>query len=228
MNNKDYAQYIDHTLLKMDATESDIIKICDEAKEHHFFSVCVNSCYVPLVADQLKNSNVKVCSVIGFPLGAMLSSAKAFEAEKAIEAGADEIDMVINVGFLKSKKLDLVKADIQAVHDVTKAHNKLLKVIFETCLLTPEEIEQVALICKALNVEFVKTSTGFSTGGATEADVKLMRQAVGDIIGVKASGGVRTVETAEQMIKAGATRLGSSSGVQIVSNSTSTDSSNNY
>lgn len=228
MNNKDYAQYIDHTLLKMDATESDIIKICDEAKEHHFFSVCVNSCYVPLVADQLKNSNVKVCSVIGFPLGAMLSSAKAFEAEKAIEAGADEIDMVINVGFLKSKKLDLVKADIQAVHDVTKAHNKLLKVIFETCLLTPEEIEQVALICKALNVEFVKTSTGFSTGGATEADVKLMRQTVGDIIGVKASGGVRTVETAEQMIKAGATRLGSSSGVQIVSNSTSTDSSNNY
>ncbi len=228
MNNKDYAQYIDHTLLKMDATESDIIKICDEAKEHHFFSVCVNSCYVPLVADQLKNSNVKVCSVIGFPLGAMLSSAKAFEAEKAIEAGADEIDMVINVGFLKSKKLDLVKSDIQAVHDVTKAHNKLLKVIFETCLLTPEEIEQVALICKALNVEFVKTSTGFSTGGATEADVKLMRQTVGDIIGVKASGGVRTVETAEQMIKAGATRLGSSSGVQIVSNSTSTDSSNNY
>lgn len=228
MNNTDYARYIDHTLLKMDATEADIIKICDEAKEHHFFSVCVNSCYVPLVAEQLKNSDVKVCSVIGFPLGAMLSSAKAFEAEKAIEAGADEIDMVINVGFLKSKKLDLVKADIKAVHDVTKAHHKLLKVIFETCLLIPEEIKQVALICKELNVEFVKTSTGFSTGGATVADVEVMRKTVGDTIGVKASGGVRTVETAQQMIDAGATRLGSSSGVQIVSNTASKDSSSSY
>lgn len=228
MKKTDYARYIDHTLLKMDATEADIIKVCDEAKEYNFFSVCVNSSYVPLVAEKLKNSNVKVCSVIGFPLGAMLTSAKAFEAEKAIEAGADEIDMVINVGFLKSKKLDLVKEDIKAVHDVTKSHHKLLKVIFETCLLTSEEIKQVSLICKELNVEFVKTSTGFSTGGATEADVQLMRQTVGDTMGLKASGGVRTVETAEQMIKAGATRLGSSSGVQIVSDTSSKDSSDSY
>lgn len=228
MNNSNYAQYIDHTLLKMDATEEDIIKICDEAKTHHFFSVCVNSCYVPLVCEQLKNSDVKVCSVIGFPLGTMLTVAKAFEAEKAIEAGADEIDMVINVGFVKSKKLNLVKADIKAVHDITKAQNKLLKVIFETCLLTPEEIEQVALICKDLNVEFVKTSTGFSTSGATKADIKLMRKTVGANIGVKASGGVRTFETAKQMIDSGATRLGSSSGIQIVSNNPSKDSSGSY
>lgn len=228
MNNINYAQYIDHTLLKMDATETDIIKICDEAKAHHFFSVCVNSCYVPLVAEQLKNSDVKVCSVIGFPLGAMLSSVKAFEADKAIEAGADEIDMVINVGFVKSNLWDQVEADIKAVHDVTHAQHKLLKVILETCLLTPQEIEKTCLICKKLNVEFVKTSTGFSTGGATEADVKLMRKTVGDIMGVKASGGVRTYDTAKTMIDAGATRLGSSSGIQIISNNASQDSSDNY
>lgn len=226
MNHIDYAQYIDHTLLKMDATISDVIKICDEAKEHHFFSVCVNSCYVPLVAEELKGSAVKVCSVIGFPLGAMLTSAKAFETEKAIEAGADEIDMVINVGFLKSQKHDWVEEDIRAVHNVTKAHNKLLKVIFETCLLTPKEIEQVALICKKIGVEFIKTSTGFSTGGATESDVKLMRETVGKDIGVKASGGVRTAETANIMITAGANRLGTSSGIQIISNQNSNDSSN--
>lgn len=220
-----YAEYIDHTLLKMDATETDILKICTEAKAHQFFSVCVNSCYVPLVAKELVGSSVKVCSVIGFPLGAMLSEVKAFEALKAIEAGADEIDMVINVGFLKSQKFDAVKADIKAVHDITRSQQKLLKVIFETCLLTKDEIEKVSLICKEIGVEFVKTSTGFSTGGATLEDVQLMRKTVGESIGVKASGGVRTRQTAEMMIKAGANRLGSSSGVQIIANQNDTNGS---
>lgn len=227
MNTINYAKYIDHTLLKMDATEPEIIKICDEAKAHHFFSVCVNSCYVPLVADQLKNTDVKVCSVIGFPLGAMLTSVKVHEATAAIQAGADEIDMVINVGWLKNGQLADVKADIEAVHNVTKQSQKLLKVILETCLLTQAEIQQVCEICKEIGVEFVKTSTGFSTGGATVEDVALMRKTVGNEMGVKASGGVRSAETAKKMIEAGATRLGTSSGIQIVANQKD-DATSNY
>lgn len=227
MTHINYAQYIDHTLLKMDATKAEIIQVCDEAKQHHFFSVCVNSGYVPLVAKELKGSNVKVCSVIGFPLGATLTSVKVFETEKAIEAGADEIDMVINVGWLKSHDLNAVREDIKAVHDVIKAHQKLLKVILETCLLTAEEVEQVCKICREIGVEFVKTSTGFSTSGATVEAVELMREVVGKDIGVKASGGVRSAETAEQMILAGANRLGTSSGIKIVSNQSS-DSEANY
>lgn len=211
-----YAEYIDHTLLKMDATEQEVIRLCSEAKTHHFFSVCINSCYVPLVAKELKGSQVKVCAVVGFPLGAMLTEAKAFETLKAIEAGADEIDMVINVGFLKSQRFDAFKQDIQAVNDVTKAHKILLKVILETCLLTDDEIKYACQICKDLQVEFVKTSTGFSTGGATVSDVKLMRATVGDEIGVKASGGIRTKETATAMINAGANRLGCSAGIAIL------------
>lgn len=211
------AKYIDHTLLKMDATEAEIKQICEQAIEHHFFSVCVNSCYVPLVSKLLAGSDVKTCSVIGFPLGACLTSAKVFETNAAIEAGANEIDMVINVGLLKSHAMDAFIDDIRQVKAATAAKGALLKVILETCLLTKDEIKQVCEICRDLDVEFVKTSTGFSSGGATVEDVRLMRETVGAKLGVKASGGVRDKETAEAMISAGATRLGSSSGVSIVS-----------
>ncbi|WP_392560838.1 deoxyribose-phosphate aldolase [Orbus sturtevantii] len=212
-----YAKYIDHTLLKMDATEADIKAICKQAIEYNFFSVCVNSCYVPLVSKELASSNVKTCSVIGFPLGACLTSVKAFETKAAIEAGADEIDMVINVGFLKSKNMDKFIDDIRQVKVVTAGAGVLLKVILETCLLSKDEIKKASEICRDLDVEFVKTSTGFSSGGATVEDVALMRETVGNKLGVKASGGVRDTATALAMIKAGATRLGSSSGVAIVS-----------
>ncbi|CNH47997.1 deoxyribose-phosphate aldolase [Yersinia frederiksenii] len=218
-----YASYIDHTLLAMDATEAQIIKLCEEAKQHHFYTVCVNSGYVPLAAQQLAGSPVKVCSVIGFPLGAGLTEAKAFEAQAAIKAGAQEIDMVINVGWLKSGKIDEVKADIKAVRDNCGATP--LKVILETCLLSDAQIVQVCDICRELDVAFVKTSTGFSTGGAKEEHVKLMRATVGPAMGVKASGAVRDQATAETMIKAGATRIGTSSGVAIVSGQSASASS---
>lgn len=219
----DYAKYIDHTLLAMNATEDQIRKLCDEAKEYHFYSVCVNSGYVPLVAELLKGSDVKVCSVVGFPLGAMLTSAKAYETEMAVKAGAQEIDMVINVGWLKSNNWDAVKNDIEAVF---KACGSVpLKVILETCLLTKEEIVKVCTICKDIGVAFVKTSTGFSTSGATVEDVKLMRETVGKNMGVKASGGIRDRMTAEKMVQAGANRLGASAGIAIVSGN-STSSSN--
>ncbi|OCG14879.1 deoxyribose-phosphate aldolase [Gilliamella sp. WF3-4] len=219
-----YAKYIDHTLLAMNATEDQIRKLCDEAKEYHFYSVCVNSGYVPLAASLLNGSDVKVCSVVGFPLGAMLTCAKAYETEMAIKAGAQEIDMVINVGWLKSNDWDAVKNDIEAVF---KACGQVpLKVILETCLLTKEEIVKVCTICKEIGVAFVKTSTGFSVAGATVEDVKLMRKTVGDKMGVKASGGIRNREMAEAMIQAGATRLGASAGIAIVSGNTT--SSSNY
>jgi deoxyribose-phosphate aldolase len=219
-----YAKYIDHTLLAMNATEDQIRKLCDEAKEYHFYSVCVNSGYVPLAASLLNGSDVKVCSVVGFPLGAMLTCAKVYETEMAIKAGAQEIDMVINVGWLKSNDWDAVKNDIEAVF---KACGQVpLKVILETCLLTKEEIVKVCTICKEIGVAFVKTSTGFSVAGATVEDVKLMRKTVGDKMGVKASGGIRNRETAEAMIQAGATRLGASAGIAIVSGNTT--SSSNY
>lgn len=211
----DYAKYIDHTLLAMNATEDQIRKLCEEAKQYHFYSVCVNSGYVPLVASLLKGSDVKVCSVVGFPLGAMLTSAKAFETEMAVKAGAEEIDMVINVGWLKSNDLTAVKEDIQAVFNA--CGSVPLKVILETCLLTKEEIVTVCAICKEIGVAFVKTSTGFSLSGATVEDVKLMRETVGDKMGVKASGGIRDRQTAEKMVQAGATRLGASAGIAIVS-----------
>lgn len=216
------AKYIDHTLLKMDATETQIKQICQQAIENHFFSVCVNSCYVPLVAKLLTGSDVKTCSVIGFPLGACLTSVKVFETQAAIEAGANEIDMVINVGLLKSHNMNAFIDDIRQVKATTTSANVLLKVILETCLLTKNEIKQVCEICRDLNVEFVKTSTGFSTGGATIEDVQLMRETVGKNIGVKASGGVRDKETAQAMINAGATRLGTSSGVTLIAGEKST------
>lgn len=214
MQSYDFAQFIDHTALTAEKTEQDILKLCDEAIEHNFFSVCVNSGYIPLAKQKLQNANVKICTVVGFPLGANLSCVKAFEAKEAIKAGAEEIDMVINIGLIKSSKWDSVKADIQAV--LTACEGALLKVILETCLLTKEEITRSCKICRDLGVGFVKTSTGFNKGGATVEDIALMRQVVGENIGVKASGGVRDTETAIAMIKNGATRIGSSSGIAII------------
>ncbi|SKC37635.1 deoxyribose-phosphate aldolase [Maledivibacter halophilus] len=207
--------YIDHTLLKPEATEEQVKKICDEAKEYGFASVCVNSYYASLVRKELRGTDVKTCVVVGFPLGASVKEAKAFEAKEAIENGAQEIDMVINIGALKSKKYDYVKEDIKAVVD---AANKkaLVKVIIETCLLTQEEKIKACEISKEAGADFVKTSTGFSTGGATVEDIKLMRKTVGQDMGVKASGGVRTIEDAKTMINAGASRIGASSSVAIV------------
>ncbi|MBK5143858.1 deoxyribose-phosphate aldolase [Budviciaceae bacterium BWR-B9] len=210
-----YEQYIDHTLLAMNATAEQIIQVCREALKYNFAAVCVNSGYVPLVFSELTGSPVKVCSVIGFPLGASLTWVKAYEAKAAIEAGAQEIDMVINVGWLKSGWIDDVATDINAVKQA--CGEVTLKVILETCLLTDEEIVKLCEICRDLQVDFVKTSTGFSTGGATVEHVSLMRNTVGKKMGVKASGGIRSRETATMMINAGATRIGTSSGVSIVS-----------
>ena len=214
MKAKELAKYIDHTLLKPDASASQIKKICDEAKTYHFASVCVNSCWIPFVAAELAGTEIAPCSVIGFPLGAMLTSSKAAEAKDAVAAGAKEIDMVINVGFVKSGDWESVKADIAAVNAAKGAAK--LKVIIETCLLTDEEKIKACEVSKEAGADFVKTSTGFSTGGATVEDVALMRKTVGTEMGVKASGGVRTLEDALTMIEAGASRLGASAGVQII------------
>lgn len=214
MQNPDYARYIDHTLLAANATSQQITTLCDEAVTHRFYAVCVNSGYVPLAAKRLAGSEVKVCSVIGFPLGAGLTSAKAFEAKAAIEAGAQEIDMVINIGWLHSGEVQAVSADIQAVREVCGPIP--LKVILETCLLSDAQIIQICEICRDLKVAFVKTSTGFSTGGAREEHVRLMRSAAGPEVAVKASGAVRDRQTADSMIRAGASRIGTSSGVAIV------------
>ena len=213
MNTKQIAHYIDHTALTAEKTDADILKLCDEAIEHQFFSVCINSCHIPLAKQKLAGSNVKICTVVGFPLGANLSSVKAFETQEAIAAGANEIDMVINGGWIKSNKWSAVKEDIQTV--LNACNGTPLKVILETCLLTKEEIVQACEICKALKVAFVKTSTGFNKGGATVEDVALMKHTVGDI-GVKASGGIRDTQTALAMIKAGATRIGASAGIAII------------
>lgn len=209
-----YAKYIDHTILKMDASKDEVKQICKEAKENSFFSVCVNSSYVPLVAQELQGSNVKVCCVVGFPLGACLTSVKAYEAKEAIKAGANEIDMVINVGFLKSGDFAFVKEDIRAVKEA--CGEVLLKVILETCLLSDEEIIKVCELAEEAGADFVKTSTGFSKGGASVHAVKLMRKSVSEKLGVKASGGVRSQEDAKAMIEAGANRLGSSNGISII------------
>ncbi len=209
------AQYIDHTLLAADASREQIATLCREAQEHGFYSVCVNSGQVPYAASLLEGAAVKVCAVVGFPLGAGLSDTKAFEAKQAIAAGAGEIDMVLNIGWLKDGLFDEVRDDIVAVKDACGAVP--LKVIFETCLLDDAQKTRAAEICRDLNVAFVKTSTGFSRSGATVEDVALMRKVVGQGVGVKASGGVRDYATAVAMIEAGATRLGTSSGISIVS-----------
>ena len=212
-------KYIDHTLLKADATSADIKKICDEAVKYDFKSVCVNSCYTSLVKKSLENSSVLVCTVVGFPLGAMSIKSKAFEAKTAIEDGADEIDMVINIGKLKEQDYDYVEKDIQAVRDATKG--KVLKVIIETCLLTDEEKKKACEISVKCAADFVKTSTGFSTSGADADDVALMRKSVSDRVKVKASGGIRDYKKSLEMIEKGADRLGVSAGVNIYKESKS-------
>ena len=203
----------DHTILKADATKAEVAKICEEAKEYQFMSVCVNSCYTAFAAQQLADSKVKVCTVVGFPLGQMSTKAKAAETKIAVADGADEIDMVINVGALKSREYDIVLKDIKEVKDA--CGQALLKVIIETCLLTEEEKEKACLLAKEAGADFVKTSTGFSTGGAVAKDVALMRKTVGEDMGVKASGGIRSRETVEEMVNAGASRLGTSATVAI-------------
>lgn len=208
------AKYIDHTILKANATTEQVKVICDEAKEYGFMSVCVNSAHTAFVSEQLAGSEVKTCTVVGFPLGAMLSEAKAYETKLAVAAGADEIDMVINVGAIKDQNFDLVEADIKAVVDASG--EALVKVILETCLLTDEEKVKACELSVAAGADFVKTSTGFSTGGATLEDVALMRKTVGDKAQVKASGGVRDYDGAIAVINAGADRIGASAGVAIV------------
>lgn len=212
---KTIAAAIDHTLLKPEATKDQIIKLCTEAKEYSFASVCVNPAWVSAAAAELSGSSVKVCTVIGFPLGASTSAVKAFETEDAIGNGAEEIDMVLNIGALKSGDTNLVKQDIEAVVQAAKG-KAIVKVILETCLLSDDEKRTASKLAKEAGADFVKTSTGFSTNGATVEDIKLMREAVGPEMGVKASGGVRSLEDLEQMMEAGATRIGASSGVAIM------------
>ncbi len=213
---EELARYIDHTLLKPEATSEQIKQVCREALQYHFASVCVNPSYVELVARELSGSDVKTCSVVGFPLGATLPEVKAFETRKAIELGAQEIDMVINIGALKSGDEELVGKDIEAVVEVAHERDALVKVIIEAALLTDEEKVRACLIAKRAGADYVKTSTGFGPGGATVEDVKLMRATVGPSMGVKAAGGIRTLEKALAMIEAGATRIGASAGVKIV------------
>ncbi|MGQ7337750.1 deoxyribose-phosphate aldolase [Streptococcus suis] len=207
-------KFIDHTVLKPETTKEQVAKVLEEAKEYDFASVCINPTWVSFAAEGLKATDVKVCTVIGFPLGANTPAVKAFETKDAIENGADEIDMVINIGALKDKNYDLVLEDIKAV--VEASGDKLVKVIIETCLLTDEEKVKACELSKEAGADFVKTSTGFSTGGATVADVALMRKTVGPEMGVKASGGARSYEDAIAFIDAGATRIGASSGVAIM------------
>ncbi|SHG92280.1 deoxyribose-phosphate aldolase [Tepidibacter thalassicus] len=209
------AKYIDHTVLKAQTTEADVKRVCKEAKEYGFFSVCINPAYIELAKEELKDSDVKVCTVIGFPLGANTSEVKAFETKDAIQKGADEVDMVINIGALKDKKYDYVEKDIKAVVDAADK-KALVKVIIETCYLTDEEKKIACELSKKAGADYVKTSTGFGTGGATPEDIKLMREIVGQDMGVKASGGVRSKEDAEAVIKNGASRIGASSSVAIV------------
>ena len=207
-------KYIDHTLLKPDASQEQIETLIEEAKKYDFASVCVNPTWVNFAAQALKATDVKVCTVIGFPLGANTPELKAFETSDAIQNGANEVDMVINIGALKSRNFDLVERDIRAV--VEAAKGTLVKVIIETCLLTDDEKVKACQIAQKAGADFVKTSTGFSTGGATVADVALMRKTVGPDMGVKASGGARSYEDTLAFIKAGATRIGASSGVAIM------------
>lgn len=217
------AKLIDHTLLKADATQAEVTKLTEEARKYEFASVCVNPTWVAYCAEQLKGSPVKVCTVIGFPLGASTPEVKAFEASNAIANGAKEVDMVINIGALKDGNNELVQRDIQAVVDAAKG-KALVKVIIETCLLTDEEKVRASELSVKAGADFVKTSTGFSTGGATPADVALMRKTVGPDVGVKASGGVRNLQDLNNMVEAGATRIGASSGVKIVEGEEGTSS----
>lgn len=207
-------KYIDHTLLKPEVTKKDIIKICTEAMKYEFASVCVNGSFTKIVQQFLKDSEVKTCVVVGFPLGAMSSKVKIYEAQRAIEDGADEIDMVINIGLLRNGRGEEVREEIQAIKEV--CGDRILKVILETCLLEDLQIIEACQLAEEAGADFVKTSTGFSKKGATLADVRLMKDTVGDRLGVKASGGIKTRKEALAMIKAGATRIGASNGVALL------------
>ncbi|MBB6714658.1 deoxyribose-phosphate aldolase [Clostridium gasigenes] len=224
MNKQELAKMIDHTILKPEATESEIMKLCKEALEYGFASVCINPSMVKKAAIILEGSEVKVCTVIGFPLGATTTEVKVFETKQTIENGATEVDMVINIGKLKENNLEDVKNDIAAVVNAAKG-KALTKVIIESCLLTDEEKVKVCAIAKEVGADFVKTSTGFSSGGATKEDIRLMRQTVGPNMGVKASGGVRSNEDAMIMIENGATRIGASASIAICNG---TKSNSNY
>ena len=210
----EYNKLIDNTLLKADATKKEILTLCEESKKYNFKSVCINPDFIPTAKEALKGSDVLVCTVIGFPLGSMSTKAKAFEAKDAVEMGADEVDMVLNISALKDKDYKYVLEDIKAVREATKGHT--LKVILECCLLTKEEIVEACKICVEAKVDFVKTSTGFSKWGAKVEDVKLMRETVGPEMGVKAAGGVRTHEEMLEMVENGATRIGTSSGAKLM------------
>ncbi len=220
--NVQLAKMIDHTLLKPEATEEGVRKLCEEAKEYNFATVCINPSYVALAKKMLEGTEVGITTVIGFPLGANTSTVKAFETNEAIENGATDVDMVIHIGALKDRRYDYIKQDIEAV---VKAANKraIVKVIIETSLLSDDEKEKVCLIAKEAGADFVKTSTGFSTGGATREDIMLMRKTVGSEMGVKASGGVRNAQDAESVVQAGATRIGASASIAIVTGGTSTE-----
>jgi deoxyribose-phosphate aldolase len=213
---RDLAAMIDHTILKADAKREEILRLCQEAKQYGFASVCVNSFWVPLAASQLEGSPVKVCTVVGFPLGAASTNAKRAEAETAIRVGAREVDMVMNVGALKSGDAEAVKLDMAAVVDVAHRNGAIVKVILETALLDDQQKAIACTLAKVAGADFVKTSTGFAASGATEADVRLMRSLVGPNMGVKASGGIRTRDDARRMVAAGANRIGASAGIKIV------------
>lgn len=220
MNRCELARYIDHTLLKPEATPGEVERICREALQYHFASVCINPIFVPLAARKLAGSDVAVCTVVGFPLGATSTASKVCETELAIAKGATEIDMVLAIGYLKAGKVDRVREDVAAVAAACHAEGAILKVILETALLTQDEKVTACELCKAVSADFVKTSTGFSKGGATVEDIALMRETVGPEMGVKAAGGIHTYEEALAMIEAGATRIGASRGVTIVEGAT--------
>ncbi len=210
------AKFIDHTLLKPDATQVEIAKLCTEAKEFHFAAVCVNPPFVKQCADALRGTDVAVCTVVGFPLGAHTTATKVFETQEAIANGAKEIDMVINIGALRARQVEVVRDDIRAIVDVAHRQDAMVKVIIETALLSHEELILACELVQAAGADFVKTSTGFSTRGAAVADVIFMRQTVGTAMGIKAAGGIKNLKQALAMIDAGATRIGASAGVAIV------------
>ncbi len=220
INKTKLARMIDHTILKPEATPDEVRKICREALEYHFASVCVNPIYVPLVAQELRGSDVLVCTVVGFPLGATSTAAKVCETELTLAQGAQEVDMVLSIGMLKAGQNDAVKSDIAALAAVCHAQGAILKVILETALLTDEEKIRACELSKAAGADFVKTSTGFSKSGATAEDIALMRKTVGPELGVKASGGVRTYAQTIAMIEAGASRIGASASISIVEEAT--------
>lgn len=214
--NKPLNKYIDHTMLKPDAGEKAIINLCREALEYDFYSVCVNSCYVSLARTHLRGSDIKVSAVAGFPLGTMSSAAKLAETRDSLDNGASEIDVVINIGALKDQRYDYILSELSALAELCHSRNALLKVITETCLLTENEITEACRLVMKSGADFIKTSTGFSSGGAEVRDVRLMKKIIGNKIMIKASGGIRTLETAEAMIEAGADRLGCSASVEIM------------